>query len=90
VVQYEIKIHGRVQGVGFRYFTQQKAKELEINGWVKNMRDGGVWIMAQGDKNTIDTFIDYLKIGPTHSRVDKISKTEVQFVQELSKFKITF
>ena len=78
MIQYEIKITGKVQGVGFRYFAQFKAKEIGVNGWVKNSRDGGVEVVVQGDETDVNTFIDYLKIGPARARVDNLSKYKMQ------------
>jgi acylphosphatase len=74
ILQYEITVTGRVQGVGYRYFAVQKANEMGITGWVKNSVDGGVIIVAQGIEEEIKTFIDYLYIGPTRSRVVKFQK----------------
>lgn len=88
MIQYELKITGKVQGVGFRYFAYQKANEIGINGWVKNSRDGGVRIIAQGDEIDINTFIDYLQIGPTRARVDNISKYKMQTLSKFEKFVI--
>ena len=78
MIQYEIKITGKVQGVGFRYFAHQKASEIGITGWVKNSRDGGVLIIAQGDETDLNTFIDFLQIGPARARIDNISKYKMQ------------
>ncbi len=74
---YEIIVTGRVQGVGFRHYTVQKANELGVLGWVKNMPDDSILILAQGDKSVIKTFIDFLYIGPTRSRVSQVSKLEI-------------
>ena len=71
MVQYEIKITGRVQGVGYRYFILQRASEIGLKGWVENSRDGGVEIVVQGKVSDIQTFINYLKIGPPLSMVKK-------------------
>ena len=90
MLQYEIKISGRVQGVGFRYFVNKKANELEINGWVKNTRDGGVLVLAQGNKTNLETFIDYLRIGPSMSRVNQISKVEIKIVNVFSEFVVKY
>lgn len=88
MVQYEIKISGRVQGVGFRYYTQRQARIFELKGWVKNTVDGVVLVMVQGEKAVIDTFIDYLWIGPTLSRVRNISKIEMQVVHKFTSFEV--
>ncbi|NOR76575.1 MAG: acylphosphatase [Draconibacterium sp.] len=87
-MNYEIKITGKVQGVGFRYFAHKKAIEIGISGWVKNGRDGGVTIIAQGDAMDLNTFIDYLQIGPTRARVDNISKFNTQFSTKIEDFVI--
>lgn len=90
MINYEIKIAGRVQGVGFRYFVVQKAKETGITGWVKNTVDGGVLVMAQGDEIDLRTFIDYLHIGPTCARVDKISKYKMELITVFNNFSIKY
>ncbi len=90
MVQYEITIKGRVQGVGYRYFAVQKAKEMGINGWVKNLVDGSVLIVAQGIEAEIKTFIDYLYIGPTPSRVDKISTCVMQITTVFDSFSVKY
>lgn len=90
MIQYEIKISGRVQGVGFRYFVAQKAKEFGISGWVKNTVDGSVLVMAQGEESELNTFIDYLFIGPTLSRVDRISKYKMNSLSEFDNFSVKY
>lgn len=90
MIQYEINIKGRVQGVGYRYFAVQKAKEMGINGWVKNLVDGSVLIVAQGIEAEIKTFIDYLYIGPTRSRVDKISTCVMQITTVFDSFSVKY
>ncbi|MCD6178889.1 MAG: acylphosphatase [Bacteroidales bacterium] len=64
-----IKISGKVQGVGFRYYTKKKAKECHVNGFVQNKPDGSVYIEAHGEKIDVDTFIDWCKRGPDWARV---------------------
>jgi acylphosphatase len=90
MIQYEIYISGRVQGVGYRYFVQQKAKEFGITGWVKNTVDGGVLVVAQGDEPVLDTFIDILQIGPTRSRVDRISTYKMDLLTVFDIFSVKY
>ena len=90
MVQYEIKVSGRVQGVGYRYFVQKQAQIFQLKGWVRNVADGGVLVMVQGDKVVIDTFVDYLRIGPTMSRVTNIVSTPVKFNEEFPDFRIRY
>lgn len=80
-----IKIHlfisGRVQRVGFRFFTQQKAQRLGLVGWVRNRLDGRVEIKAIGEKEKIVEFIAWLHRGSPLARVDDvevISRVEVK------------
>jgi acylphosphatase len=90
MVQYEITVSGRVQGVGYRYFAVQKANEMGITGWVKNSVDGGVIIVAQGIEEEIETFIDYLYIGPTRSRVVQISKVKFNTLSNFDNFSVKY
>jgi acylphosphatase len=63
-------IRGRVQGVGFRYFTQNLAKTLNLTGWVRNLHDESVEIMAVGDRENLERLLLKLKAGSIGSRVD--------------------
>ncbi|MEQ6388547.1 acylphosphatase [Bacillaceae bacterium S4-13-58] len=75
----KVKVIGRVQGVGFRYFTQQKAANFSINGWVKNEKDGSVEIIAQGESESIDYFLRALSIGPRpYAKVTNLNVEEVE------------
>ena len=91
MVQFEIKITGKVQNVGFRYFTQKKASELHINGWVKNSLNGrSVEVVAQGNETDVKTFIDYLQNGPSQSRVDELKKYKSTQLSEFNGFRIKY
>ncbi len=90
MIQYEIIITGRVQGVGFRYFAAKKALEFGITGWTKNMADGSVKIIAQGDEAVLKTYVDYLNIGPTLSRVDKISIYKSEIITLFDNFSVKY
>ena len=65
-----IRITGRVQGVGFRYFALNAAINLELEGWVKNMNDGSVLVKVRGPAARLDQFRTHLKKGPPFGRVD--------------------
>ncbi len=68
-----IKVYGKVQNVGFRYHTHKKALELNINGFVKNLPDGSVYIEAEGAEENLDLFILWCDKGPLWARVDHVS-----------------
>lgn len=63
-------VRGRVQGVGFRWSTRERARELGLGGWVANLDDGGVEVSAEGDANAINEFVAWLRRGPASARVD--------------------
>jgi len=72
-IKFKATIHGRVQGVGFRFSTNQLAKELDIRGIVRNESDGTVYVEAVGAEEQIDTFIKRLAQGPSPAAdVDKV------------------
>jgi acylphosphatase len=68
----EAKIYGRVQGVGFRYFTEVKAETLGITGWVANLWDGTVKVVAEGPEDKINEFLSALWKGPRLAVVEDI------------------
>jgi len=68
-----MKITGKVQGVGFRYFVLRQAQKLGINGWVSNKSNGDVEALAQGEKADLEQFIAKVKEGTTFSRVDNVN-----------------
>ena len=73
---YKINVIGKVQGVGFRFYTNKKATELGVNGYVKNMRDGSVLIEAESDEVKMDEFISWVHQGPEWARVDEVKMQE--------------
>lgn len=81
-------IGGRVQGVGFRYFTQHKARELNISGWVRNTPDGKVEIEAEGDDQNMETFIDWMKIGPARAVIKLFSVSEITPLRNFTNFSV--
>ena len=70
-------ISGRVQGVGFRAFTQRQARELRLAGWVRNLEDGRVEALARGPAETLASFESRLRQGPAHGRVDALVMSEL-------------
>lgn len=66
------RVTGRVQGVGFRYFTLNCARRFTIHGWVQNEADGSVTGFAVGAAPALQQFCDQLTVGPEYSRVDQV------------------
>lgn len=75
-------ISGRVQGVGFRYFTYRSAKGLGIKGWVQNLHDGTVETVLVGSHENIEKMVNKLKEGPPSSRVQNIEEVDGQINAE--------
>jgi acylphosphatase len=65
-------VSGRVQGVGFRASAQQVAQRLGLAGWVRNLADGRVELHAEGPATALDQLLDWLRQGPSLSRVDGV------------------
>jgi acylphosphatase len=81
-------VSGRVQGVGFRFFVEEKARQLELTGWVRNLPDGRVECEAEGPRDILELWIEELKKGPLLSRVEHISVQWQTFTQKFSCFEI--
>ena len=65
----KIKVHGRVQGVGFRYSTIQAATRVGVSGWVRNEWDGTVLIHCEGESTSVDSFVRWCRKGPSMAYV---------------------
>lgn len=65
-------VSGRVQGVFFRAHTQEKARTLGLSGWVRNFPDGRVEIVAEGEEGKIDSFLVWVRVGPSAARVEGV------------------
>jgi acylphosphatase len=84
----KITVSGRVQGVYFRLFTQNKAKHFSIKGSVKNLADGRVEIIAEAENMTIEKFIKWCHKGPVTARVDKVEIEELAYDEPFVSFEI--
>ena len=62
-------ISGRVQGVGYRFYMQRKARELGVTGWVRNRRDGSVEAIVQGSPEAVDAMTAWARHGPPSAAV---------------------
>lgn len=90
VQAYFVIITGRVQGVGFRWFTEREAQKLNVTGHVRNLPDGGVEVFAQGEAPGLGAFLARLEAGPSSSRVDEIDVKPVEIDPQVSRFEVKF
>lgn len=65
-----LRVTGQVQGVFFRANTVQRARQLELRGWVRNAADGSVEAVAEGDRAAIEALLAWCEHGPPRARVD--------------------
>ena len=68
----EATVHGRVQGVGFRVFVARAARRLGLVGWVANLADGAVTVMAEGERQALDALESLLRQGPPGASVLRV------------------
>jgi len=71
------RVHGTVQGVGFRFFTRTCAEALGVAGWVRNCPDGTVEVHAEADEAVLGEFAFDLSRGPRYARVERVDSEEV-------------
>jgi acylphosphatase len=69
-------VTGRVQGVSFRWYTQERARALGVAGWVRNEPDGSVLVHAEGDPEAVDALVDWCRTGPALARVSGVAVRE--------------
>jgi acylphosphatase len=81
-------VKGRVQGVGFRWYAERAARELGVRGWVRNLPDGTVETIAEGDDSAVAAYLARLELGPRGSRVDAVVVEESK-ESGFSRFDIT-
>jgi acylphosphatase len=68
-----VYVSGIVQGVAFRYYAQQKAEELDVSGWVKNLLDGRVEAVFEGDPDRVREIVAWCESGPSSADVEDVT-----------------
>ena len=76
MTRLRVRITGRVQGVGFRYWTEATATGLGLDGWVRNRRDGAVEAVFQGEAEAVDAMLESCRAGPRFARVAQVETFE--------------
>lgn len=81
-------ISGEVQGVGYRYFAQRSSAKHQVRGYVKNLEDGRVEVLVEGNAKAVEEFRHDLAAGPTHSRVTTVEEIVIDPSGRYSIFRI--
>jgi len=89
-MQARMFAHGRVQGIGFRYHVNEYATGLGLHGYVRNLHDGRVEILAQGSQENIQKIINYVRSSPGFSHVIKLDIDWEELLNGLSSFHVRF
>jgi acylphosphatase len=83
-----VRVEGRVQGVGFRWFTRERAVEQGLTGFVRNRVDGAVEAVAEGDEAALSAWIDHVRQGPGTARVTQCHVQQAEPTGEFADFSV--
>ncbi len=89
-VRAHVIISGRVQGVFFRVETKRAADGFGVLGWVRNLREGSVEAMLEGDQERVDALLEWCKEGPPHAQVSDVKLDWQDYTGEFSGFDISY
>lgn len=89
-VRAHVFVSGMVQGVFFRSETQHEAKRGKVTGWVRNLRDGRVEAVFEGEKENVEKLIEFCRKGPPGARVTKVEVSWEEYTEEFKNFWIRY
>jgi len=84
----QARVSGTVQGVAFRWHTQERARQLGVSGWVRNEVDGTVLVHAEGEDDAVDALVRWCRQGPPSARVRDVATREAS-VSGAATFEVT-
>ena len=85
---WELTVTGRVQGVGFRWFVKRLALGMEVTGWVRNMPDYSVLVLAQAQEDVLNVFVSLMRLGYSRASVAKIDISPLDDSKDYYDFEI--
>jgi acylphosphatase len=83
-------VHGRVQGVSFRHYTRLRARELGLNGYVRNLWDGNVEVVAEGQRSDLEELLAFLRVGPRAAFVTRVDTRWLAPTSDFSRFEVRY
>ena len=83
-----VRVIGHVQGVFYRVWAQGQARELGVDGWVRNAADGAVEAFLNGDEDCVTRMIDRMRRGPANARVEDVEVEEAEVVDRSGRFEV--
>ena len=83
-------VSGRVQGVGFRYFVVELARQLGLTGWVRNTPERAVEVLAEGERGALEALLGHLHQGPRLAHVRGVDETWSDYQGEFDDFRVTW
>jgi len=89
-IRAHVYVSGRVQGVFYRAFTRDRARERRVSGWVRNLLDGRVEAVLEGEEEDVEKVIEDMRVGPPYARVEEITVTYEEHTGEHSGFTIRY
>lgn len=89
-VRLQAIVHGRVQGVNFRYYTQLRARELGVTGYVRNKWDGTVEVVAEGEQEAVEKLLEFIQVGPRGARVQRVDSQWQDPTGQLKYFEVRY
>ncbi len=84
-----IFVYGRVQGIGYRGYVRRIANKIGVAGWVRNLHDGRVEAVVEGEEDKVNYFVELCKRGPPFARVDKVEVLTEPYKSEFFYFKVS-
>jgi acylphosphatase len=90
LVRVRVFAGGRVQGVAYRFYAEKCAARLGVSGWVRNLPDGRVEVLAEGSGEVVESFLDLLKEGPRLALVESFDVRREPSTGEFADFRIVF
>jgi acylphosphatase len=90
MIRRVVIVHGLVQGVAFRHHTCRRALELGVTGWVRNLPEGSVEGVFEGDEAAVNALVEWCRSGPPAARVDRLDLREGIYSSEFDSFLIRY